>query len=94
MTALATVFLASIAGAAFAGDTPASSTPAAVAPAHAAKKVKVESPDDVICRTEMETGSRLNSHRTCLTRQQWNDQSTAARNALGGGHPDGVTPGR
>ena len=93
LAGLAMSLLLPVCAPAFAGDTLASPT-GATAPATPAKKTKTATPDDVICRNVLETGSRLGGHRTCMTRQQWNDQSTAARSALSGGHPDGYTPGR
>jgi hypothetical protein len=95
-TAFAAVLLVSISGLAFASDTPATSTtatPAAAPPAKAVKKARVASPDDVICHSELETGSRLDTHRTCMTRLQWTEQETVNRAALAGNHPDGVSPG-
>lgn len=34
-------------------------------------KKRVSDPNKVICRTEPVLGSRLQTSRTCLTRQQW-----------------------
>jgi hypothetical protein len=39
-------------------------------------------PNQMICRSESEVGSRLRSHRTCATRQQWADQRRQDRQYL------------
>ncbi|HET7575914.1 MAG TPA: hypothetical protein VFK19_05020 [Sphingomicrobium sp.] len=31
-------------------------------------------PNEVVCEKQMETGSRLSSHRICMTRTQWAEQ--------------------
>jgi invasion protein IalB len=31
-------------------------------------------PNEVVCEKQMETGSRLSSHRVCMTRNQWAEQ--------------------
>lgn len=34
---------------------------------------KPASPDDVVCEKELDTGSRLSTHKICHTRSQWAD---------------------
>lgn len=93
-TALAAALLLPIAGAAFATDTPSTDLVTSAAPAHPVKKVKTQSPDDVVCKDVAETGSRLSSHRTCMTRGEWALESQRAHDAMMGGRSDGVTPGK
>ena len=57
-------------------------------------------PDDdkVVCRREEETGSRVNSHRTCLTKLQWRVREADSRNTVdalqrNGNHAFGAGPG-
>ena len=38
--------------------------------------------DGLICREFGETGSRLASKRVCMTKQQWDDSSRDARDAI------------
>ncbi len=56
-----------------AGDMPASRTPAEVA--------KIQYQSQVVCKTNVETGSLIARHKTCLTRKQWqyvNDENERA----------------
>jgi hypothetical protein len=50
---------------------------AAAAAPHAAQK-----PTDTICRDIEETGSRLASHRVCMTRGQWEEQRRNSRQMI------------
>ena len=36
-------------------------------------------PNEIICRSESEVGSRLRRHRTCVTRAQWAEQMRQTR---------------
>ena len=36
-------------------------------------------PNEIICRSESEVGSRLRRHRTCVTRAQWAEQMRQSR---------------
>jgi hypothetical protein len=92
--AMAAALLLPISCAAFATD---SATPskaavsASAAPAHPARKAKAESPDDIICKSVPEPGSRIGSERACMTRGDWAQQGDTAREALMGSHPgDGM----
>ena len=38
--------------------------------------------DKVVCRSESQTGSRLDSHRICMTRSQWAERQRNAQNDL------------
>lgn len=72
----------------------ASSGPGAVATA-----VAPQADDDkVVCRREEETGSRVNAHRTCMTKLQWRIREADSRNAVdalqrNGNHAFGAGPG-
>lgn len=39
-------------------------------------------PNQVVCRMQRETGSRLNRQRVCVTRQQWIEQRRADRQLI------------
>lgn len=54
-------------------QTPSSSSPA---------EGSATSPNDMICRTQGETGSRLQRSRVCRTRAQWDEQRRDNRQAL------------
>jgi len=41
-----------------------------------------DDPNQMICRSEGEVGSRLNRHRTCATRQQWAERMRQDRQYL------------
>lgn len=45
-------------------------------------KKRTRSPDDVICRTEEELGSRLNKRRICMTRAQWDEARRESKNSI------------
>jgi hypothetical protein len=47
----------------------------------------------VICRVQHETGSRLKSHRTCVTRQQWSDQRAQDKALVEKAQTNRVWPG-
>lgn len=55
-----------------------------VAPAAAQEidKKKVSDPNKVICRSEPVIGSRLQTSRTCLTRQQWLERDRETRRTV------------
>jgi hypothetical protein len=49
----------------------------------ATAETPVETADDpVICRREIETGSRLQARRICMTRSQWEEQRRQQRQAI------------
>jgi invasion protein IalB len=60
-------------------------TPAASGPAFAQAQQqqpstkKAADPNEVVCEKQEETGSRLSSHRVCMTRSQWAEQRRADR---------------
>ena len=53
-------------------------TPSSTSPAEGS----TTSPSDMICRTQGETGSRLQRTRVCRTRAQWEEQRRENRQAL------------
>ena len=76
---------------------------AGVAPAEAAQTTEVADgtraldPDQVICKRQKVTGSRLAGQRICKTRREWDQQAAEARrsaddfiNRAGGINTDGV----
>ena len=85
ITALAATLFVSPCGGAFAANPPASPAPAASV--QLTKKIKAPTPDDVVCKTVPEPGSRISSERMCMTRGEWDQQAATARNALMGSHP-------
>lgn len=89
-TVLTAALFFPISGVAFATNTTAGAT--AAAPAHPAKKGKTESPDDVVCKSVPEPGSRISNVRVCLTRGEWAQQGATARDALMGSHPGAGMP--
>jgi invasion protein IalB len=60
-------------------------TPAVSGPAFAQAQQQQPSPkraadpNEVVCEKQEETGSRLSSHRVCMTRSQWAEQRRADR---------------
>ena len=55
----------------------AQSTSAAQSPAPkqtTAKVAKAKSPDDIICKPDIGTGSRVGGAKICLTRAQWKER--------------------
>lgn len=62
-------------------DVPATAT---VAPAPAAAATSPKDPDPVICRIEKNTGSRLQSTKSCMTRSQWDARAAESRNSIKG----------
>jgi hypothetical protein len=46
------------------------------------KPAKQTDPNRIICEKIQETGSRLNSHKVCMTAQQWEDQRRRDRENL------------
>lgn len=40
---------------------------------------KALDPNEVVCEKEEETGSRLSSHKVCMTRSQWAEQRRVDR---------------
>ena len=57
---------------------------AAPAPAHAADKPNAPG-TKLICRDIDEIGSRLRSHRTCLTKEQWDAQRREVQDEISQG---------
>ena len=54
---------------------PIVSAPAfAQAPQGAQKAKDAHDPNEVVCEKQEETGSRLGSHKICMTRSQWAEQ--------------------
>jgi hypothetical protein len=90
VTALAATLLLPICGAAFAAGPPGAPNAAAMAPP--AKKARVQSPEDVVCKSVPEPGSRISNERVCMTRGEWDQQGATARNALMGSHPGVAMP--
>jgi len=43
---------------------------------------KALDPNQVVCEKEEETGSRLSSHRVCMTRSQWAEQRRLNRQEI------------
>lgn len=55
-------------------------TPALADPTTPAKvKPAKGSPEEVVCRREVDTGSLVQGRRTCMTRAQWSAQAEAAQ---------------
>lgn len=58
-----------------------------------AKRTESYDPGRVICRSERATGSRLATHKRCLTAQQWDEQKLIDRQTVersqGGGNKNG-----
>lgn len=48
-------------------------------PAPAAARPARGSPDEVVCKREVNTGSLIQGKRTCMTRAQWQAQAEAAQ---------------
>ena len=85
IAAFAATLIAAAAGAALADPAATPVAEGAGAQTQAAapvKKAKVQTPTDIICRTETTTGSRLDSHRVCMTRAEWDQENQSARNAM------------
>jgi Spy/CpxP family protein refolding chaperone len=77
----------------------ASVVAAASASAFAAPPAAKPDGNKIICRTVAEVGTRLGSKRTCLTRDQWQQQKEAERQNLEASQrirtgPDPVDPAR
>lgn len=91
LTALTAALVTFACGAAMAAE-PAAAPGATVPPtppATAAKPIKPArgAPDEVICKSVLETGSRLGGKRVCMTRADWTNQSREASEFLGNSHP-------
>lgn len=79
-------------GAALAADpAPAPAAPAAAAPTAAApapitvtgtNKEDAKDPDQVVCRREVDTGSRIKTTKTCMSRRQWAEQGRETSRAI------------
>lgn len=88
-----------MAGTAMAADVPSvpPATPVAAFDPTAAAALKYKS--EIVCRSEVETGSLVKRHKSCLTRKQWgyvDDQhQSAARSVVeaGTGRPSCGGPG-
>lgn len=78
---VATLFSpAAVSAQAAATETPA---PAAAAPATTSPtRSTVHNPDQVICKHEEETGTRLGGHRTCHTRAEWDNIAHNGRDMI------------
>ena len=55
---------------------------AATAQAPASRQSAAHDPNETICRTVANTGSRLSRSRVCMTRAQWDDYRRVTRQAL------------
>ncbi len=56
-----------------------STSPSAAAATAPVTTAPVEDPNERICKASgTPTGTRLGSHRICMTRKEWNDQDKAA----------------
>ena len=72
----------SISGAAFAQTPPAQTAqPQATQPKAAAAKA-AHNPDEVICKRQEDTGSRLGGTKICHTRSEWDEQSRIAHDEV------------
>ena len=62
----------------------AHAAPAAPAPitVTGANKEDVKDPDQVVCRRETDTGSRIKSTKVCMSRRQWAEQGREAARAI------------
>ncbi|HEX4197058.1 MAG TPA: hypothetical protein VHZ26_06410 [Caulobacteraceae bacterium] len=98
----AVLLTSALGGACFAQGAPAAA-PTGAAPANAAAgavasppRKGVYDPDVVICKWTEELGTRLGSHKTCMTRGQWDQQSRDSQDQLNDsvqrGH-EGAPPG-
>jgi hypothetical protein len=65
---------------------------AAAGQAAAAPKHGPTNPNDIICRDLPLSGSRLDSRRVCMTRQQWDDQRREARETIDKAQRQQVNP--
>jgi predicted phage-related endonuclease len=54
----------------------------ATAPALARSSAEAKDPNKVICKSEEVTGSRLQTKKTCLTVQQWDDLEQQQRHQI------------
>ena len=45
-------------------------------------KEDVKDPDQVVCRRETDTGSRIKSTKVCMSRRQWAEQGRTAQKAI------------
>ncbi len=94
-TALAAGLLLGAGQTAAAGDTtaatpaPAAAPPPSAAPAHTSRL----DPNEVICKREDVSGSRLGGARICHTRQQWADIAAQYREATDRLQQNSVTNG-
>ena len=90
---IAGLVLALGASTAFASDPVAASTPATAAPTQTApaqspapQVLAAQAPkrpgDEVICKREEETGSRLGGKKVCMTKDDWAQQSRDARDGM------------
>ena len=51
-------------------------------------------PNEMVCRNLRETGSRLNTNRVCMTRQQWAERRREARQNIDRAQTNRVYPGQ
>lgn len=97
-TAAAALFAAGLTISAFAETPPAPPAPPAppTAPAEPAdpEQAKKDAYDnEVICRTEDETGTRLRKTKICMTRKEWRQGSQDAQDAVSAMQRKGATGG-
>ena len=93
----ALLILAATTNAIAADDQPATSATAAApaaaaAPATPAKPAKPSRDDQVICKTETPTGSRLGGKTTCLKRREWDQIAADARDNQNHANPVFLPP--
>ena len=61
------------------GDAPQTATAVAKTPK---PKPDPHDPNAIVCKTEVTTGSRLNTEKTCMTRAQWQDTAQRSKDWL------------
>jgi hypothetical protein len=64
----------------------------APASADAPKSTPKLNPDEMVCRTLQETGSRLSAHRLCMTRAEWQEMKRGHRDSLDRAQTQQVNP--
>lgn len=84
LVAVATMLAAG--GAAWAAEPSAApaAAPAAASPITVTgAKEDLKDPDQVVCRKETDTGSRIKSTKVCMSRRQWAEQGREASRSIG-----------
>ena len=81
LTALALGALLAASSAAASASAQQAAQPAANQPAIEVNGIRKKAPDmnEVVCEKEQDTGSRLMSHKVCMTRSQWAEQRRLER---------------